>query len=68
MSEDEYGNINFFIPLFAVLKLKLYFLTCRKKLALYRHTSINNNTLEKYFNPSNLIIKNKPIFELSYPK
>lgn len=30
-----------------------------------RHTSINNNTPEKYFNPSNLIIKNKPKFELS---
>lgn len=25
MTEDEYGNIDFFIRLFAVLKLKLYF-------------------------------------------
>jgi len=30
-----------------------------------RHTSINNNTPEKYFNPRNLIIKNKLKFELS---
>jgi putative transposase len=29
-----------------------------------RHTSTKNNTPEKYFNPSNLIIKNKPKFEL----
>jgi len=41
----------------------------RKYIGFYnterRHTSINNNTPEKYFNPSNLIIKNKPKFELS---
>ena len=41
----------------------------RKYIGFYnterRHTSINNNTPEKYFNPSNLIIKNKPTFELS---
>ena len=30
-----------------------------------RHTSINNNTPEKYFNPINTNTKNKPIFELS---
>jgi putative transposase len=41
----------------------------RKYIGFYnterRHTSINNNTPEKYFNPSNLIIKNKLKFELS---
>lgn len=41
----------------------------RKYIGFYnterRHTSINSNTPEKYFNPSNLIIKNKPKFELS---
>ena len=41
----------------------------RKYIGFYnterRYTSINNNTPEKYFNPSNLIIKNKPKFELS---
>jgi len=30
-----------------------------------RHTSIKNNTPEKYFNPINTNTKNKPIFELS---
>jgi putative transposase len=30
-----------------------------------RHTSINNNTPEKYFNPINTNTKNKPTFELS---
>ena len=29
-----------------------------------RHTSIKNNTPEKYFNPFNTNTKNKPIFEL----
>ena len=41
----------------------------RKYIGFYnserRHTSINNNTPEKYFNPSNQIIKNKLKFGLS---
>ena len=43
----------------------------RKHIEFYntesRHTSINNNTTEKYFNPIKTDAKNKPIFELSLP-
>ncbi len=40
---------------------QLYLQTVEKS----NHLPINNNTPEKYFNPSNLIIKNKLKFELS---